>query len=247
MIGRRWSWGGMAVLALAMAAPRPAAAQAPGGGPGGGSPGGGGMAAFQKFREQHKYTFQLTRMLRGMNELDKDSATALTQPQAKSVLAVLKPWQTKPKMTQDDAKKVMKGIKAVLTSRQLNALSRVQDRGFGGGGRGGPGGGPGGGGPGGGGFGGPPGGGPGGGGPGGGGFGGPPGGGPGGGGPGGGGGRGGGRRFDPATMKNFNPLLTKADANSPFASRRVERNKRMFAALEARASGKSPAKATAKK
>jgi hypothetical protein len=48
-------------------------------------------------------------------------------------------------------------------------------------------------------------------------------------------------------MKNFNPLLTKADPNNPMASRRVERNKRMYAALEARASGKSPAKTTAKK
>jgi hypothetical protein len=163
-------------------------------------------------------------MLRGINELDKDSATALTQPQAKQVLAVLKPWQTKPKMTQDDAKNVMKGVKKVLSTRQLNALSRVQDRGPGS--RGGPGGG---------GFGGPPGGGPGGGG-----FGGPPGGGP----PGGfrangGGGQGGRRRFDPAAMKNFNPLLTKADPNNPMASRRVERNKRMFADLQARASGKA--------
>jgi hypothetical protein len=230
MIGRRWSWGGMALLAIAMAAPRPAAAQVPGGGPGGGPPGG-NMAAFQKFREQHKYTFQLTRMLRGLGELDKDSATALTPTQAKGVLAVLKPWQTKPKMTQDDAKNVMKGVKKVLTARQLNALSRVQDRGFGGGGRGGPGGGgPPGGAPGGGGFGGPPGGGP----PGGG----PPGGfrGAGGGGPG-----GGMRRFDPATMKNFNPLLTKADSSNPMAGRRVERNKRMFAELEQRASGKTTA------
>jgi hypothetical protein len=236
MIGRRTSWAGMAVLALAMAVPRPATAQAPGGAPGGGpgGPGGARSAEFQKFRDQHKYTFQLQRMLRGINELDKDSATALTQPQAKQVLAVLKPWQTKPKMTQDDAKNVMKSVKKVLTTRQLNALSRVQDRGPGG--RGGPGGG----GPGGGGFGGPPGGGPGGGGPGGGGFGGPPGGGP----PGGprangGGGQGGRRRFDPATMKNFNPLLTKADPNNPFSSRRVERNKRMFAELQARASGKA--------
>jgi hypothetical protein len=229
MIGRHWCWGGLASLALALAVPRPAPAQAPGGAPGGGPPGG-NMAAFQKFREQHKYTFQLTRMLRGLNDLEKDSSTALQPAQAKSILAVLKPWQTKPKMTQDDAKGVMRGVKKVLTAKQLNALSRVQDRGFGGG-RGGPGGGPGGGPPGGG-VGGPPGGGPGGGGP--------PGGYRGAGGPGG----GGQRRFDPATMKNFNPLLTKADPNNPMSGRRVERNKRMFAALEARASGKTT---TAKK
>jgi hypothetical protein len=235
MIGRRWCWGGVVSLALALAVPRPAPAQAPGG-PGGGGPGGGpggGNPAFQKFREQHKYTFQLTRMLRGVGELDKDPSTALTPAQAKGVLTVLKPWQTKPKMTQDDAKSVMRGVKKVLTAKQLNALSRVQDRGFGGG-RGGPGGGPGGGGPPGGGFGGP--------------GGGPPGGGPPGGGPPGGfrgaGGPGGGRRFDPAAMKNFNPLLTKADPNNPMSTRRAERMKRMFAQLEARASGKA---ATAKK
>lgn len=45
-------------------------------------------------------------------------------------------------------------------------------------------------------------------------------------------------------MRNFNPLLTKADPNNPWASRRAERNKEMFAMLEARASGKA---ATARK
>jgi hypothetical protein len=234
------SLGGAAILSLVLTAP--AVAQGPPGGPGG--PGGGfNRAAMEKFREDHKYTFQLTRMLRGFEELNKDASTALTATQAKGVLTLLKPWQTKPKMTQDDAKNLMKGIKKQLTVKQLNALSRVQDRGFGGG-RGGPGGGPGGGG----GFGGPPGG-PGGG-PAGGGFGGPPGG-PGGGpagggfrGPGGQGGPGGGRRFDPAAMKNFNPLLVQADPNNRFQQRRVERNKRLFAMLAQRASGKT---ATAKK
>jgi hypothetical protein len=223
--GTWWATLGMAVtLAL------PAGAQGPGGGPGGpGGPGGGGGAAFQKFREQHKYTFQLTRMLRGLQELEKEPKNALTPTQAKGILAVLKPWQTKEKMTQDDAKNVMKGVKKVLTPAQLNVLSRVPERGGfggrggGGGGFGGPGGG------------GPPGAGPGGGGPPGGFRAGGPGGGP--GGPG-----GGGRRFDPAQMKNFNPLLTKADPNNPMASRRVERNKQMYSMLSERASGKTAAK-----
>jgi hypothetical protein len=190
------------------------------------------MGAFQKFRDQHKYTFQMTRMLRGLQELEKEPKNALTPPQAKSILTLLKPWQAKPKMTQDDAKNIMKGVKKVLTASQLNALSRVQDRGFGGrGGRGGPGGGPGG---------------PGGvGGPGGGPGGGPPGGIRGGraGGPGGGpGGPGGGRRMmDPAQMKNFNPLYAKADPNNRMMSRWAQRNKQMFAMLSARASGKKAA------
>src|SRR5687767_15931313 len=123
MIARRMSWAGTTLLSLAIVLP--AVAQAPPGAPGGG---GGGMAQFQKFREQHKYTFQLQRMIRGLGEIDKDPSTKLTSGQAKGLMGVLKPWQAKDKMTQDDAKNVMKATKKLLTTKQLNALSRIPDR-----------------------------------------------------------------------------------------------------------------------
>jgi hypothetical protein len=193
----------------------PAIAQGPGG-PGG--PGGGGMPPqFQKLMEQMKYRRQMRDQLRAISEINRDPSTAVKPVQAKQLLAILKPWTTKDKMSEEDAKGIMRSVKKVMTARQLTAMGNVkpQQRGFGGGG-GRPGGGPGGG------FGGGPGRGPGG-----------PGGGP-----------GGRPRFDLARMKDANFLSTKVDPSSPFGSRRAEGNKRMIAMLEARAHGGS---ATAKR
>src|SRR5207249_11151322 len=79
-----------ALVSLAMA---PAMAQGPGG-PGG--PGGGGMPPqFQKFMEQTKYKRQMRGQLRAISEINRDPGTALSPPQAKQLLAILKPWTTK--------------------------------------------------------------------------------------------------------------------------------------------------------
>ncbi|MCS6862034.1 MAG: hypothetical protein NZT92_17140, partial [Abditibacteriales bacterium] len=143
---------------------------------GGGGFGGGGRQPSPKM--------QLGRLLRDIGELEKANKKPLTKEQAKKIVAAIKPWEKKPKMTDEEAKALRKTIHDILTTAQKNELDKMaaQNRRMGGGG------------PGGGGFGGGPGGfgGPGGGGPGGGGgFGGGPGGfgGPGGGGPGGGGGQ----------------------------------------------------------
>jgi hypothetical protein len=207
---------GGALLALAVSV----TAQVPGGGPGGG---GGMPPQMQKFMAQNKYKMQMRQQIRAINEINRNPATAITATQAKQLLGILKPWTAKPKMTEEDAKGIMRSVKKVMNARQLTAMGNVKpQRGFGGGG-GRPGGGPGGPGA----FGGRPGGG-----------------GPGGpGGPGGGPG-GGGRRFDPSRMKDVNFLSTKADPNNPRGSRRVESNKRMIAMLEAKARGGS---ATAKR
>src|SRR5262249_14338974 len=157
---------------------------------------------------------------------EKDKSTAITPAQAKSLLGILKPWETKDKMTPDQAKDVIKSVQKVFTPKQLTVLGKIPERGFGGrgGGQGGGGGrGPGGGGPGG---------------PGARGGGARAGGGPGGGAPGGarpgGGGPGGGRTFDLNAMKNYNPFTIKEDPKNPMSSRRVTRNKWAFAALTAR-------------
>ena len=207
-----------AVLSLAVA---PAIAQGPGGF---GGPGGGGMPPqFQKFMEQTKYKRQMRDQLRAISEINRDPGTAVKPGQAKQLLAILRPWNTRDKMSEEDAKSIMRSVKKVMTAKQLNAMAKVKpQRGFGGGG---------------GGFG-RPGGGPGGGGPGGGGFAGRPGGGP--GGPGGpGGGPGGRRPFDLSRMKDANFLRTKVDLKEPRTARRAEGNKRLMAMLEARAHGAS--------
>ncbi|GBC95588.1 hypothetical protein HRbin16_01379 [bacterium HR16] len=210
-------WAGMLLLVMAAFT---AVAQPP--------PGAGGfqmtpemqrrMEEFRKWREAHKYTFQLTSTLRAIEQIDKDARTKLTPAQAKKILAVLQPYRNKPKMTQDDAKNALKGIKAVLNVNQLNAIARIEaERRNRRGGPGGPGGGmgmmrPGG----------------------------QPGGAPGarpGGAPGAGGRPGGGFRMpNPAQMKDFNPF--KPDTSTPFGQRAAEYWSNFFKGLQQRASGK---------
>jgi len=107
-----------------------------------------GGGQFSAMREKYKYTFQLMTMVRHIGEIDKDKKYTLTPAQAKKMLAILTPWRSKPKMTQDQAKDVARKLKSVLTAAQLNAMARIKSHfGQGPGGRGGPGGGPGQGGP----------------------------------------------------------------------------------------------------
>jgi hypothetical protein len=192
--------------------------------PGAGGPGGAGFQPspeMQKLREQTKYHNKLGMILgaRGFQELEKDKSTAITAAQAKHLLAIVKPWQSKDKMTEDQAKDVIKSVQKVLTPKQLTVIGKLPERGFGGG-RGGGGGRPGG-----------PGAGARQGGPGG----------PGGGGPGGArpGGGPGGRGFNLDALKTANPFATKAaDPSNQFASFRIARAKWVASALAARAANK---------
>jgi len=83
---------------------------------------------FKAFREKHKYTFQLMQMVRHIQEIDKDKKYTLKPEQAKKVLAILKPLRDKPKLTQDEARKALKDLKAVFTAAQLNAMARIKPR-----------------------------------------------------------------------------------------------------------------------
>ena len=90
-------------------------------------PDGPGMSGpFGQFREQHKYTFQLMGMVRGLGELEKGTKAPLTPAQAKAILAVLTPLRKQDKLTQDQAKSAMKAIKKQLTAKQLTELGKVQ-------------------------------------------------------------------------------------------------------------------------
>lgn len=88
--------------------------------------GGRGGGQFTQFREAHKYTFQLMGMAGNIGRLDKETKTPLTKAQAKAVLAVLKPLRAKPKLTQDEAKKALKGLKKVLTEKQLTEIGKMK-------------------------------------------------------------------------------------------------------------------------
>lgn len=112
-------WG---AAAFVMALGAGAAAQQPGAG----SRRAGNSAAFEEFREKHKHTFELVDTVRKLGEIDKDKKYALTQAQAKQVLAVLKPLRDKPKLTQAQAKQALSGVKKPLKVEQLNAMSRIK-------------------------------------------------------------------------------------------------------------------------
>jgi hypothetical protein len=158
---------------------------------------------------------QLRQQLRSLAELDRDPAVALDPAQATQLLALLKPWSTKSKMTEEEAGTISRSVEKVMTAEQLKAMAQIQAQSrtrFGGpggpGGRGGPGG--------------PPGW-----------F------------PGLGNGNGSGPPgapgypppFDPArmrAMRDANVLSTRADPDMPWSSRRVEANRRLIKLLETR-------------
>jgi len=171
-------------------------------------------SAFAKFREQHKYTFQLlTTTSRGFTECERSQSSRIKPDQAKKILGLLAPLRKQPTLTQDDAKTTIQKLQRVLDTKQLTAVDKaIKDsamRRAGGGGA--PGGAPGGGAPGGGA--------------------------PGGGAPGGGAGRPGGTStFDPAKAKNFNPF--NPQPGTPRYEMRKVSNGKLFAFLEARAAGK---------
>jgi len=176
--------------------------------------------AFRKFREQHKYTFQLRTMVTaGLMEIERSKSTQLKPEQAKKILEILTPLQKQPKLTQEQAKQAIHKLQKVLDQRQLAAVDRVLQRRPGmGGPPGGPGGAPGPGGPGGPGAMGP----------------GRP---PRQGAPAGGPSAANRPRFDPTKMQNFNPF--NPSPQSPMYQMEKEQNDRLFSFLKARAAGKA--------
>ena len=130
-------------LILAAAACGPilqAQAQTPGGGPPPEM-----MAkikAWQKWGETHKNLSNLQTMLFQIHQMDQDPATRLTKPQAAKLLGVMRTWQSRPTMSDDQAKQVSKQIGALLNERQLKKMTTMQPPwarrgGMGGGGMGG--------------------------------------------------------------------------------------------------------------
>lgn len=109
----RWSIFSVTVAFLAMAAIAQPPPQIP--------------AQWQKFREEHKYHFQLRETFFKLGELEKKGgSTALTKAQAKKLLAIFQPLTKKEKLTADEAKEALRKIKSVLRPDQLNALQRIQ-------------------------------------------------------------------------------------------------------------------------
>ena len=70
---------------------------------------------WQAWRQSHPHISALGQTMRGMGELDKNPATQITKPQAQAILAAIKPWRSKPVMTNDQALQVNKAITRPLS------------------------------------------------------------------------------------------------------------------------------------
>lgn len=83
------------------------------------------MEAWRKWREEHKYTFQLLGLVGGLMQLEQEGKP-LSAKQAKQVLAILQPLTKKQKLTQEEARKAQFALQKVLTAAQLNTISRMR-------------------------------------------------------------------------------------------------------------------------
>jgi hypothetical protein len=102
------------------------------------------MKKFQAFQQSHKNYRAIQQSLYGIAECEKSPTTKLTKAQAKHVLSVLKKWESKPTLTNEQAGAVNKELTAGLTTPQIKTIATAQMP-FGrggrqGGGNGGPGG-----------------------------------------------------------------------------------------------------------
>jgi len=71
---------------------------------------------------------QLNRLWRGIGRLES-SSSALTKQQAQRIVALVRPWSSRPQMSDGQAQSLHNQISAVLTTSQKSALQKMaQDR-----------------------------------------------------------------------------------------------------------------------
>jgi hypothetical protein len=104
------------------------------------------LKKMQAFNESHKNYRAIQQSLYGIAECEKSPTTKLTKPQAQHVLSVMKKWESKPTLTNEQAGAVNKELTAGLTTPQIKTVATTQMPFGRGGGRPGGGGAPGGGG-----------------------------------------------------------------------------------------------------
>jgi hypothetical protein len=88
----------------------------------GGAGGGGGMGGGMRNRNNPKS--RLSSLWRGVGQLESSKAP-LSKAQARQIVALVRPWGSRPKMTEADAKNLYMKMNAVLTTRQKNELDKM--------------------------------------------------------------------------------------------------------------------------
>ncbi len=102
-----------------------------------GGPGGGGLPPelaakikqWQKFQESHKNFTTLQKTMIGFGECEKDPKTALNKDQAKLILGLIKQWEKKPIMSNDEAGALVKAMGKGMTLEQIktSATAKMPD------------------------------------------------------------------------------------------------------------------------
>ena len=84
------------------------------------------IKAWQKWTEAHKGVSNLQTLLYQVQQMDKETGFELNKPQSAKLLTIIKPWRTKPEMSDDQARGVMKSVTGLLTDKQVKKLTTIQ-------------------------------------------------------------------------------------------------------------------------
>jgi len=83
--------------------------------------------AMTRFRDDHKFTTMLTRLVRNIGRLEQEQREPLTPEQAQAMLAILQPLSAQPTMTQDDAEEVYRALQRALTMEQRTMIAKMSE------------------------------------------------------------------------------------------------------------------------
>ena len=75
--------------------------------------------------ENMRYRMQMMGLLGGIRRLEQTGKSKLTADQAKQILAVIKDGQTKDKLSETNAKDVIRAVQLVLNENQRNEISAM--------------------------------------------------------------------------------------------------------------------------
>lgn len=87
-----------------------------------------GLSSSSKFREEHKYTYELMQTVQQMGAVSRSSRAGLTSSQAKQALTVINPLKKQSTLTQRQAQQALKKLQPIIAASQKNELSRTAPR-----------------------------------------------------------------------------------------------------------------------
>ncbi len=97
-------------------------------GPGGGMPPeiAAKIKAWGKWRDAHKGISNVQTLFYQVEQMDKEKGYELNKVQSGKLLGIMKPWRTKPEMSDDQAKSMMKSVTGMLTDKQVKKMTTIQ-------------------------------------------------------------------------------------------------------------------------